>query len=107
LHRAIYKIVSIEYITAALFDILKGFLCGVFGSDRTLKVSFESSIAKKSEVEGIIVYNRNESGLRYSFLDDGQFPEKIQGYSRIASLSDFCYYLYPPNGKLTPQVLRK
>ena len=52
-------------------------------------------IAKKSEVEGMIVYHRNESGKRFSFLDDPQFPDTIQGYSRIASISDHAYYLLP------------
>jgi selenocysteine-specific translation elongation factor len=80
---------------------LNGFLCGVFGTDKNQKTTFENSIAKKSEVEGIIVYHRNESGSRFSFLDDAQFPDKIQGYSRIASLSDYGYYLFPPSGKLT------
>lgn len=81
---------------------MNGFLCGVFGTNKDQKDRFESSIAKKSEVEGIIVYHKNESGMRYSFLDDPQYPEKIQGYSRIASLSDYFYYLFPSTGKLTP-----
>ncbi len=74
---------------------------GVFGSDQAQKSLFEDSIAKKSEIEGIVVYHRAESGARYSFLDDRQFPEKIQGYSRIASLVDYALYLYPSGGKLT------
>jgi selenocysteine-specific translation elongation factor len=80
---------------------LNGFLCGIFGTDKVQKTLFEGSIAKKSETEGIIVYHRNENGLRFSFLDDVQFPDKIQGYSRIASLSDYSYYLFPSSGKLT------
>ncbi|MDA4123747.1 MAG: hypothetical protein OK456_11260, partial [Thaumarchaeota archaeon] len=52
-------------------------------------------------VEGMIVYHRNESGKRYSFLDDPQYPDAIQGYSRIASIADHAYYLLPPSGKLT------
>jgi selenocysteine-specific translation elongation factor len=79
---------------------LQGIVCGVFGTNKNQKEIFEESIAKKSEVEGIIVYHRNESGLRYSFLDDVQYPERIQGYARIASISDYCYYLYPSSGKL-------
>ncbi|MHB1908825.1 MAG: EF-Tu/IF-2/RF-3 family GTPase [Nitrososphaerales archaeon] len=79
---------------------MNGFIAGVFGTNLEEKGIFESSIAKKSEVEGIIVYHRNEQGLRYSFLDDAQYPEKIQGYSRIASLCDYAYYMFPRNGKL-------
>jgi selenocysteine-specific translation elongation factor len=79
---------------------LNGFVCGVFGTNKDQKASFENSVAKKSEVEGVIVYHKNESGLRYSFLDDSQFPDKIQGYSRIASLSDYSYYLFPQSGRL-------
>lgn len=79
---------------------MNGFVCGVFGSNVEQKALFENSIAKKSEVEGIIVYHRNESGVRYSLLDDSQFPEKIQGYSRIASISDYAFYIVPPDGKL-------
>jgi selenocysteine-specific translation elongation factor len=80
---------------------LKGLFCGVFGTNREQKALFENSIAKKSEVQGIIVYHKNESGVRYSFLDDSQFPEKIQGYSRLASLCDYSYYLFPNSAKLT------
>lgn len=71
------------------------------GANNEQKNLFENSIAKKSEVEGIIVYHRNESGIRYSFLDDQQFPDKIQGYSRIVSISDYAFYLFPSTGKLT------
>ncbi|MGA2665470.1 MAG: EF-Tu/IF-2/RF-3 family GTPase [Nitrososphaerales archaeon] len=60
-----------------------------------------SSIAKKSEVEGMIVYHKNEAGKRYSLLDDPQFPDRIQGYSRIASICDYAYYLLPKGGRLT------
>jgi hypothetical protein len=81
---------------------MEGRTIGIFGTDQALKTSFEDSIAKKSEVEGIIVYHRAESGTRFSFLDDAQFPDKIQGYSRIASLSDQAFYLYPKSGTLTP-----
>jgi selenocysteine-specific translation elongation factor len=80
---------------------LEGYTIGVFGADKELKTKFEGSIAKKSEVEGMIVYHRNEAGKRYSFLDDPQFPDKIQGYSRIASISDYACYLFPPNGRLS------
>jgi hypothetical protein len=80
---------------------MEGRIIGVFGSDKELKARFENSIAKKSEVEGMIVYHRNEAGKRYSFLDDPVFPDKIQGYARIASISDYAYYLFPPGGRLS------
>lgn len=80
---------------------MRGHTIGVFGSDKELKAAFENAVAKKSEVEGMIVYHRNESGLRYSLLDDPAFPETIQGYSRIASISDHAYYLLPGPGRLT------
>jgi selenocysteine-specific translation elongation factor len=74
----------------------------VFGTDPNIKAQFLSSIAKKSEAEGVIVYSRVEGGKRYSFLDDGSFPDRIQGYSRIASICDFAYYVYPTVAKLSP-----
>src|SRR5579864_6678336 len=80
---------------------MEGHTIGIFGSDKELKARFEGSIAKKSEVEGMIVYHRNEAGKRISFLDDPSFPERIQGYSRIASISDYALYLFPPGGRLT------
>jgi hypothetical protein len=80
---------------------MDGHTIGVFGSDQDQKARFMGSVAKKSEVEGIVVYHKNESGKRYSLLDDSQFPEKIQGYSRIASICDYAYYLMPPGRRLT------
>lgn len=80
---------------------MHGVICAIIGSNREQKTLFENSIAKKSEVEGIIVYHRSESGVRYSFLDDETFPERIQGYSKIASISDYVFFIYPSNGKLT------
>jgi selenocysteine-specific translation elongation factor len=82
---------------------LDGFITGVFGSSTALKASFLNSIAKKSEVEGLIVYHKTEAGKRFSFLDDSTFSDKIQGYARIASLSDYAYYIYP-NGELAVLV---
>jgi selenocysteine-specific translation elongation factor len=79
---------------------LIGNLIGVFGSNATQKSSFLSSVAKKSETEGIIVYQKTDSGRKYSFLDDPTFPEKIQGYARIASIVDYAYYVLPSTGKL-------
>jgi selenocysteine-specific translation elongation factor len=58
-------------------------------------------LGKKSEAEGIIIYHRKEGERRLSFLDDGGFPERIQGYARIASISDYAYYLYPASGRLS------
>ncbi len=81
---------------------MDGNLIGVFGSSASLKASFLSSIGKKSETEGIIVYQRNEAGKKFSFLDDSVFPEKIQGYARIASISDHAFYIFPQEGKLNP-----
>jgi selenocysteine-specific translation elongation factor len=81
---------------------MEGSLIGVFGSNPALKSSFLGSIGKKSETEGIVVYQRNEAGKKYSFLDDLTFPDRIQGYSRIASISDYALYMYPQEGKLAP-----
>lgn len=81
---------------------LNGNLIGVFGSSPSVKAGLLSSIGKKSETEGITIYQRNESGKKFSFLDDSVFPDKIQGYARVASLSDYAYYVFPADGKLTP-----
>lgn len=81
---------------------LDGITIGVFGTDEEAKTTFETSVAKKSEAEGITVFTRSESGRRYSFLDARDYPERIQGYSRIASLVDHALYLYPRSGKLAP-----
>jgi selenocysteine-specific translation elongation factor len=81
---------------------MDGHTIGVFGTDKDQKALFMSSIAKKSEVEGMIVYHHNEAGKRYSLLDDPQFPERIQGYARIASICDYAYFLPPKGGRLTP-----
>ena len=81
---------------------MNGNLVGVFGSNAASKTAFLSSIGKKSETEGIIVYQRNEAGKRFSFLDDAVYPEKIQGYARIASISDHAYYIFPTDAKLSP-----
>ena len=79
----------------------EGVLVGVFGTDADAKSALESSLAKKSEAEGITVYHRTDSGRKISLLDDTSFPGKIQGYSRIASLSDYAFYVFPRSGKLT------
>ncbi len=81
---------------------MDGHTIGVFGTDKEQKARFMASVAKKSEVEGMIVYHKNEAGKRYSLLDDPQYPDRIQGYSRIASICDYAYYLLPKGGKLAP-----
>lgn len=80
---------------------MEGTTIGVFGTDREAKAAFESAVAKKSEAEGIEVYTRAEGGRRHSFLDTSDYPERIQGYSRIASLVDHALYFFPKSGKLT------
>ena len=81
---------------------MEGITVGVFGTDQEAKASFESAVAKKSEAEGIAVYSRSEGGRKYSFLDAGDYPGRIQGYSRIASICDHALYFYPRSGKLSP-----
>ena len=80
---------------------MDGITVGVFGSDQQVRATFESAVAKKSEAEGIAVYTRTEGGRRYSFLDTSDFPDRIQGYSRIASLVDHALYFFPTSGKLS------
>jgi len=41
---------------------LDGVTVGVFGTDQEAKAALESSVAKKSEAEGIPVYDRTEGG---------------------------------------------
>jgi selenocysteine-specific translation elongation factor len=74
---------------------------GMFGSDPSAKTALGASVAKKSEAEGVVVYSRTEGGRRYSILDAPDFPERIQGYARVASLADHALYLFPKSGKLT------
>jgi selenocysteine-specific translation elongation factor len=78
-----------------------GLTIGVFGSEGESRSALESAVAKKSEAEGIIVYHRTEAGRRFSLLDTGDYPERIQGYARIASISDHAYYMFPKSGRLT------
>jgi selenocysteine-specific translation elongation factor len=82
---------------------LDGITVGVFGTDKEAKAAFESSVAKKSEAEGITVYTRTEGGRRYSLLDTSDYPERIQGYASIASMVDHALYFFPRSGKLSPQ----
>jgi selenocysteine-specific translation elongation factor len=81
--------------------MLEGLFVGVFGSNPLAKTSFLESVAKKNESQGMRIYLRTERETRYSFLDDLTYPEKIQGYLRIASLCDFAYYLVSGQEKLT------
>lgn len=80
---------------------MKGHLIGVFGVRQQPKEQFLNSVAKKSEAEGIIVYAKNESGVKYSFLDDTSYPDRIQGYARIAAICDYAYYFFPSDAQLT------
>jgi selenocysteine-specific translation elongation factor len=80
---------------------LDGITVGVFGTDQKVKASFEAAVAKKSEAEGINVHTRTEGGRRYSLLDTADYPDKIQGYSRVASIVDHALYFFPTSGKLT------
>ncbi len=82
---------------------MDGITVGVFGTDHEAKIAFESSVAKKSEAEGITVYTRTEAGRRYSLLDTSDYPERIQGYASIASMVDHALYFFPRSGKLTPR----
>jgi len=79
---------------------MDGITVGVFGTDQQVKGAFESSVAKKSEAEGMSVYVRTERGRRYTFLDTSDYPDRVQGYSRIASLVDHALYFFPKSGKL-------
>jgi len=82
---------------------LEGRLVGVFGTDSSAKAGLLDPITKKSEGEGgLAVHRRVEAGVNYSFLDDPQFPEKIQGYSRIASIADYALYVLPKFGRISP-----
>ncbi len=80
---------------------MEGITIGVFGTQQDARTALESAVAKKSEAEGIVVYHRTEGGRRVSLLDVTDYPGRIQGYARVASISDHAYYLYPKTGKLT------
>jgi selenocysteine-specific translation elongation factor len=80
---------------------LEGATIGVFGTDLQSRRGLEGAVAKKSETEGVIVYQRTDGGKRYSFLDVADFPEKIQGYAMVASIADHALYLYPKSSGLT------
>ena len=80
---------------------MEGITLGVFGTDSQTKSLFEGAVAKKSEAEGMIVYTRVEGGRRYSFLDTSDYPERIQGYSRLASIADHALYFFPSSGRVS------
>lgn len=80
---------------------MDGIAVGIFGTEREAKGALEASIAKKSEAEGIMVFHRTEGGRRISFLDADDYPARIQGCARVASLSDHALYVFPRSGKLT------
>jgi selenocysteine-specific translation elongation factor len=82
---------------------MDGITVGVFGTDQETTAAFESSVAKKSEAEGIKVFTRTEAGRRYSLLDTSDYPGRIQGYASIASMVDHALYFFPRSGKLSPQ----
>ncbi len=79
---------------------MEGVLVGVFGTEAESKAKLLSSLGKKSEAEGTIIYHRTESGRKISLLDDPQFPQRVQGYAGIASISDHALFMFPKSGKL-------
>ena len=80
---------------------MEGITVGVFGTEQETKNAFEFSVAKKSEAEEISVFHRVEGGQRFSFLDTSDYPDRVQGYARIASISDHALYLFPKSGELS------
>jgi selenocysteine-specific translation elongation factor len=81
---------------------MDGITVGVFGTDSEVKSAFEAAVAKKSEAEGIAVHTRTEGGRRCSLLDTSDYPSRVQGYARIASICDLALYFYPRSGRLAP-----
>jgi len=80
---------------------MEGITVGIFGTDQQTKSLFAGAVAKKSEAEGMIVYTRVEGGRRYSLLDTSDYPDRIQGYSRVASIADHALYFYPSSGRMS------
>lgn len=74
---------------------MEGILLGVFGTDSESKAALLASLGKKSEVEGTVIYQRTDSGRKISLLDDQQFPQRIQGYCRVASIADHAFFVFP------------
>jgi selenocysteine-specific translation elongation factor len=79
---------------------MDGILLGVFGTEAESKSALLTSLGKKSEAEGTIIYHRTDSGKKISLLDDQQFPQRIQGYSMVASISDHAFFMFPSTGRL-------
>lgn len=79
---------------------MDGVLLGVFGTETDSKAALLSSLGKKSEAEGTIIYHRADSGKKVSLLDDQQFPQRIQGYSMVASISDHAFFMFPRAGRI-------
>jgi len=79
---------------------MDGILLGVFGSDTDSKSALLTSLGKKSEAEGTVIYHRTDSGKKISLLDDLEFPQRIQGYSMVASICDHAYFMFPRSGRL-------
>ncbi|MDV3293745.1 MAG: hypothetical protein LYZ70_05695 [Nitrososphaerales archaeon] len=80
---------------------MEGYTIGVFGTEPAVKTAIESSLGTKSEAEGTIVYHRTESSKKITFLDDTQYPERIQGYARVASIADYAFYFFPSAGRIS------
>jgi len=80
---------------------LQGATIGVFGTDEATKAALMAALGKKSEAEGITVYHRTEGGRRLSLLSSSDYPGRIQGYARVASLSDHAHYIFPKSGRLS------
>jgi selenocysteine-specific translation elongation factor len=81
---------------------LQGATIGIFGTDEAARTALGAALAKKSEAEGIIVYHRTEGGRKLSLLDTADYPGRIQGYARLASISDHAFYVFPKSGRLSP-----
>jgi selenocysteine-specific translation elongation factor len=79
---------------------MEGVTIGVFGTDNEAKSRLESAVAKKSEAEGVVVFHRTEGGRKVSFLDAPDYPDRIQGYARVASIADHALYMFPKSGRL-------
>ena len=78
-----------------------GATIGVFGTEETSRTALKTAVAKKSEADGIIVHHRTDGGRKLSLLDTSDYPGRIQGYARIASISDHAFYLFPKAGRLS------
>jgi selenocysteine-specific translation elongation factor len=61
----------------------------------------DRSVRQRGGRPKIIVYRRTDGGKTISFLDSSDFPGRIQGVARIASLADHALYLYPKSGSLS------